>query len=166
MTLNTNASKAGDQREWLAAELIRQRQVPGKLIAVQYHVPAYPSVKPLENGAQQRQHWVPLFEEHQVDLVCEADDHMLKRTVPIYKDKHDPARGIIYIGDGGAGVPQRVPDLTRWYLKSPGFAKPAHHVHIIDFGPEGLRVTAVGLEKQVLDQFVVKPKAATVAAGD
>lgn len=164
LTLNTNASKAGDQRDWLEAELIRQRESPGKWIVLQYHVPAYPSVKPLANGAQQRQHWVPLFEKHQVDLVCEADDHMLKRTVPIFEDQHDPVRGIVYIGDGGLGVPQRVPDLTRWYLKTPGFATPAHHVHLIEFAEEEVRVSAVGQERQVLDRFTLKSKAVPATA--
>ncbi len=158
LTLNTNASKAGDQRDWLEAELQRQRTDSGRWIAVQYHVPAYPSVKPIQNGAQQRQHWVPLFEEYGVNLVCEADDHMLKRTVPIFQDKHDPERGITYIGDGGAGVPQRIPDRTRWYLKSPGFATPAHHVHLIEFGREEIRVEAIGLDRKVLDHFVLKPR--------
>jgi acid phosphatase type 7 len=165
LTLNTNISKAGDQRDWLEAELTSQRERPDRWILVQYHVPAYPSVKPIENGSQQRQHWVPLFEQHNVNLVCEADDHMLKRTVPIYRDKHDPQRGIVYIGDGGLGVPQRVPDLTRWYLKSPGFATPAHHVHLIHFAEDELRVTAIGLDKQHLDQFTVKSRAVPVAAG-
>jgi acid phosphatase type 7 len=164
LTLNTNASKAGDQRDWLEHELNRQRAEPDKWIALQYHVPAYPSVKPLENGAQQRQHWVPLFEQHQVDLVCEADDHMLKRTVPIYQDKHDPERGITYIGDGGLGVPQRVPDLTRWYLKSPGFATPAHHVHLIEFADEEIRVVAIGLDRKLLDRFALKSKLVPAAA--
>lgn len=165
LTLNSNASKGGDQRDWLQSELARHRSSDGKWIIVQYHVPAYPSVKTYDNGAQQRLHWVPLFEDFQVDLVCEADDHMLKRTVPIYRDKHDPERGIIYIGDGGLGVPQRVPDSTRWYLKYPGFATPAHHVHLIELGDEKMRVTAIGLEGELLDQFSVAPKAALVPAG-
>jgi acid phosphatase type 7 len=164
LTLNTQLSRAGDQRDWLEAELALQRQVPGKWIVLQYHIPAYPSVKAFERGAQQREHWVPLFEKFQVDLVCEADDHMLKRTVPIFQDKHDPLRGIVYIGDGGLGVPQRVPDLTRWYLKSPGFATPAHHVHVLEFAEDELRVTAVGLEQELLDQFAVKSKFAPAAA--
>lgn len=164
LTLNTQLSRAGDQRDWLEAELARQRQQPGKQVVVQYHIPAYPSVKSFENGAQQRQHWVPLFEQHQVDLVCEADDHMLKRTVPIFQDKADPERGVIYIGDGGLGVSQRVPDVTRWYLQSPGFAKPAHHVHLIEFAGDELRVDAIGLKNEVLDHFVVKSKALVPAA--
>lgn len=164
ISLNTQLSRAGDQRDWLEAQLRRLRATPGKRLVVQYHIPAYPSVKSLENGSQQRQHWVPLFEQHGVDLVCEADDHMLKRTVPIFQDKHDAERGVVYIGDGGLGVPQRVPDTTRWYLQSPGFAKPAHHVHLIEFAADALRVTAIGLDHEPLDKFAVQSKAAAVSA--
>lgn len=159
VTLNTEISRVGDQRDWLEAELARQRVGADKWLVAQYHVPAYGSVKSYEQGTLMRQHWVPLFEQNRVDLVCEADHHMLKRTVPIYQDKHDPERGIVYIGDGGLGVPQREPDLTRWYLKSPGLAFAAHHVHLLEFAEQELRVTAIGLNREVLDQFVVKSKA-------
>ncbi len=166
LTLNTEISVGGDQRTWLEAELQRQRNAPGRWVAAQYHRPAYGSVKAYEGGAPLRLHWVPLFERHQIDLVCESDHHMLKRTVPIFADKHDPERGIVYIGDGGLGVPQREPDGTRWYLKSPGFAKPAHHVHVLEFGDEELRVRAIGLDRGILDAFAQKPKSpALVAAG-
>jgi hypothetical protein len=159
LTLNTEISRAGNQRDWLEAELIRQRQRPGQMVLAQDHLPAYGSVKSYEQGEPQRQHWVPLFEKHRVDLVLESDHHMLKRTVPIYNNKHDPERGIIYIGDGGLGVPQREPDLTRWYLKSPGFATPSHHVHILEFAEDEIRVKALSLEREVLDDFVVRSQA-------
>lgn len=166
LTLNTEISRAGDQRIWLETELGRQREQPGKWVVAQYHIPAYGSVKAYEGGEPQRLHWVPLFEQYQIDLVCESDHHMLKRTVPIYADRHDPERGIVYIGDGGLGVPQREPDATRWYLKSPGFAKPAHHVHVLEFSEEELRVRAIGLDRTILDAFVQKAKSpAPVPAG-
>jgi hypothetical protein len=159
VTLNTEISRTGNQRDWLEAELASLRKDAGKWILASYHIPAYGSVKALEQGAPQRQHWVPLFEQFGVNLVLESDHHMLKRTVPIYQDKHDPERGIVYIGDGGLGVPQREPDLTRWYLKSPGFARPTHHIHVLEFGPQEIRVRAFDLDRQVLDDFVVKPNA-------
>jgi acid phosphatase type 7 len=164
ITLNSNASKGGDQRDWLETELKRQRATPGKWIIVQYHVASYPSYRPVEASAAQRQHWVPLFEQYRVDLVCEADDHTLKRTVPIYEDKADPERGVIYIGDGGFGVPPRVPDTTRWYLQPPGFSTSALHFHVLDFTDGALRVTAIGLEGQTLDHFEVHAKSAASLA--
>jgi hypothetical protein len=113
-------------------------------------------VKSYQQGESQRRHWVPLFEEFQVDLVCEADHHSLKRTVPIYEDKADPERGVMYIGDGGLGVPQRTPDTTRWYLQEPGMVTSAHNVHLLEFGKDELRGRAIGMEGAVLDRFVAK----------
>jgi len=82
LTLNTEISHAGDQRDWLASTLKRYRSGAPRWILTQYHIPAYGSVKEYAQGESQRQHWVPLFEEFQVDLVMEADHHSLKRTVP------------------------------------------------------------------------------------
>ena len=163
LTLNTEISHAGDQREWLEEELKRQRENPGKWILAQYHVPAYGSVKSYQQGESQRLHWVPLFEEYQVDLVCEADHHSLKRTVPIYQDQRDDERGIVYIGDGGLGVPQRTPDATRWYLQEPGMTASVHNVHFLELQHDELRGRAIGIEGEVLDEFTITPKA--VAAG-
>lgn len=156
LTLNTEISHAGDQREWLEAELERQQAQQDKWVLVQYHVPAYGSVKSYQQGESQRRHWVPLFEEFQVDLVCEADHHTLKRTVPIYQDQEDPERGIVYIGDGGLGVPQRTPNADRWYLQEPGMVMSAHNVHLLELDHEEIRGTAFGLDGEVLDQFTVE----------
>lgn len=164
LTLNTEISKAGDQRNWLEDQLRQQRGDGDKWIVVQYHVPAYGSVKSYRQGEAQRRHWVPLFEQFQVDLVCEADHHSLKRTLPIRDGRHDPQDGITYIGDGGLGVPQRTPDPSRWYLQNPGFTTSAHHVHLLEFGEDQLRVRAVGLEGQSLDDFALERRATTTAS--
>ena len=164
VTLNTEISKAGDQRNWLEDELRRLRMNDERWILVQYHVPSYGSVKSFRQGDSQRLHWVPLFEQFDVDLVCEADHHSLKRTVPIRDDQHDPERGVIYIGDGGMGVPQRTPDPTRWYLQPPGFTRAVHHVHLLEFDDDQLRVRAFGLDRKPLDDFVLQSKAAEALA--
>jgi hypothetical protein len=97
-----------------------------------------------------------LFEEYNINLVCESDHHALKRTVPIRNGK-PAADGIIYIGDGGLGVPQRKPDLGRWFLQAPGLATSVHHVHVLEFGKDTLRVRAIGLKQDVLDDFSLAP---------
>ncbi len=163
VTLNTEISQGGDQRKWLAEELQRLRQQPGKMILVQYHVPAYGSVKAFAQGAPQRQYWVPLFEKFQVDLVAESDHHSLKRTLPIYQDMHDPERGIVYIGDGGLGVPLRVTDPTRWYLQPPGLATSEFHVHVIEFTEDTITAKAIGLNRKVLDEVTIESKQAVPA---
>jgi len=139
VTLNTEISTAGDQAAWLEDRLEELRGANRWLLA-QYHRPAWPAVK--TPGAA-RASWVPLFEEHDVDLVLESDGHVVKRTVPIRDGKHDPT-GVTYIGEGGLGVPQRTPDAERWYLQPPGMTTSGHHVTLLDIGTEGLSMRTVG----------------------
>ncbi len=157
VTLNTEISLGGDQRNWLEGELPGLRSEV-RWLFVQYHRPAYSSVRSLQDGAGRRNNWVPLFERFNVDLVCESHDHALKRTMPIRAGAPDPENGIIYIGDGGLGVPQRDPDPDRWWLQDPGFAKSAHHVHMLEFGRDRKRVRAFGMNGEVLDDFTLTPR--------
>ena len=99
----------GDQADWLDKALAARTERPHLIIV--NHVPCYPSFRPAEStlgglrggtGEEQRKHWVPLFEKHNVDLVLEHHDHTFKRTHPMkdgLKDKH----GILYLGDGSWG---------------------------------------------------------------
>jgi hypothetical protein len=148
VTLDTNAPVAGDQRDWLADQL-KQLTETRRWVVANYHRPAYPAVK--RPGAAQ-QHWVPLFEKYGVDLVCESDGHVLKRTVPIMDGKRDPD-GVVYVGEGGLGVAQRTPDTDRWYLQPPGMAKSAHHIQKLTFKGDTLTYRAVGLDGEVLDTY-------------
>jgi hypothetical protein len=78
------------------------------LIAVN-HVPAYPSYRPPDStdkpgtGAENRTHWVPLFERHNVDVVLEHHDHTFKRTRPMRGGHVNDKNGILYLGDGSWG---------------------------------------------------------------
>ena len=153
ITLNTETSMAGNQKKWLGEQLSEARPEQRWLVA-QYHRPAWPAVKG-PGGALQ--HFVPLFEKHNIDLVCEADGHNLKRTVPIRNGKQDPT-GITYIGEGGLGVGQRSPKKDRWYLKSPGLATKAHHVHLLSFSPDHLKIKAIGMDGKTLDEHTLSPR--------
>ena len=149
ITLNTETSIAGDQLKWLQAELPGSRAEKRWLLA-QYHRPAFPAVKaPCLN----RIHWVPQFEEHNVDMVCEGDGHNIKRTAPIRDSKIDPT-GVVYIGEGGLGVGQRTPKENRWYLSSP-LAKvgKGHHVQLLTFDREQLAYRVVMLGGEVFDEY-------------
>ncbi len=160
VTLNTEISLAGDQREWLEKELARLRE-DFRWVFVTYHRPAYSSVRSLQDGALRRDNWVPLFERFNVDLVYESHDHALKRTLPIRSHAPDFENGIVYIGDGGLGVPQRDPDPTRWWLQEPGFTRPAHHFHFFEISDDFVRVRAIGMDGSTLDNFVLTPRTTT-----
>lgn len=117
---------AGEQTDWLTATLAARQERPHLIVA--NHVPAYPSYRAPEGsdkfgtGEEQRKHWSPLFERHNVDVVLEHHDHTFKRTHPLtggLKDKY----GVVYLGDGSWGklrVPKQPED--RPYLAAVGGA--------------------------------------------
>ncbi|TWU16299.1 purple acid phosphatase family protein [Allorhodopirellula heiligendammensis] len=158
VTLNSEISTAGDQANWLAQELERSRP-NNRWLLVQYHRPVYPAVKGPGAGLKS---WVPLFEEYNIDLACEADGHNIKRTVPIRGGKIDES-GVVYIGEGGLGVPQRTPKTDRWFLESPGMADKGNHIFVLTFEKEKLDGKCVLLGGEVRDEFS-RPIRATVAA--
>ena len=146
--LNTEASVAGKQVRWLDEELSTNRPTHRWLVA-QYHRPAYAATK-WPSGALI--HWVPLFEKYNVDLVCEGDGHTIKRTVPIRKGREDPT-GIVYVGEGGLGVPPRQPKSKRWYLQSPGMSSMGHHVQRLRFDEGKLTYEVVLLGGKIGDRW-------------
>lgn len=139
VTLNSEISTTGDQALWLE-EALEALRPSHRWLLTQFHRPLYPAVK---TPGVAKSTWVPLFEAFDVDLVLESDGHVVKRTMPIRDEKHDPT-GVTYIGEGGLGVPQRTPDADRWYLKPPGMTASGHHVTVLEFTPEHLRMTTVG----------------------
>jgi len=168
VTLNSEISTTGDQAVWLEEQLAELRPA-NRWLLCQYHRPLYPAVK--SPGAA-KSTWVPLFEHFDVDLVLESDGHVVKRTVPIRDERHDPT-GVTYIGEGGLGVPQRSPDEDRWYLKAPGMSGRGHHVTLLEFSSEELRMITVGPPLPAREfepegyQVLLEPAASwSYAAGD
>ena len=74
LTLNSEISVAGDQREWLEENLAAARP-ENRWVLVNYHRPAYPVVKDPENATfkRVRETWVPIFEKYNIDLSLESD---------------------------------------------------------------------------------------------
>ncbi len=154
ITLNSEISRGGDQRDWLEEQLAELRPEKRWLLAM-YHRPAYPSVRDYGSGSAQRRAWVPLFEQYGLDAAYESHDHALKRTYPIFDGQIDHQRGVVYFGDGGAGVPQRHPDPDRWYLEVTGRH---HHTHLISFHSDRLHVQAINIDDEVVDEFTLSPR--------
>lgn len=151
--LNSEISHGGVQRRFLrdTLETVRPEQ---RWVLASYHRPAWPSVRGFETSADRRRFWVPLFDDYKIDLGLESHDHALKRTVPILYGEQHPD-GVIYIGDGGLGVPQRNPDPSRWYLQEPGITDSAHHVHVLEFSTAQITGTAYGMGGEILDHFTI-----------
>ena len=148
ITLNTQTSCAGKQKRWLKKEL----QQMTKYVLANYHAPAWPAVK---KPSCAKKHWVPLFEQARINGVFESDGHTLKRTVPIYQNKRNDQKGIIYMGEGGLGVEQRKPKhANEWYFQSPGYAKSKHHFFVLRKSSE-LEVEVLNKELKQLDKFTL-----------
>lgn len=144
ITLNTETSQAGDQRDFLERQLEAAVQANACFISAQYHRPAYPAVK---SPGDALINWVPLFEQYDADLIFESDGHALKRTVPIRNEQEDPT-GVVYVGEGGLGVEQRTPESDRWYLD---FAASQHHVQVLTVERTRLSYAAVAPDLTVVD---------------
>ncbi len=154
LTLNTETTTAGDQQDWLARQL--ETYTPQRRWVIsQYHRPAFPAVKEPSSALSS---WVPLFEQHGVRLVCEADGHCIKRTAPILGDHIDP-RGVVYIGEGGLGVGQRTTRQGLWYLDHAsakvGFG---HHLHLFRFDKQAIHGTVLLMDGGVFDEFTIEPR--------
>jgi hypothetical protein len=93
----------GQQKDWLKHTLAARND--GRHLFPVYHVTAYPSLRAYGDKTQTRvrEHWVPLFEAHNVKVAFEHHDHLYKRTEPIRNGKVDPS-GVVYIGDGSFGL--------------------------------------------------------------
>ncbi|WP_437202782.1 metallophosphoesterase [Planctomicrobium sp. SH664] len=93
---------AGEQTSWMQQQIADRQDRPHVIVA--QHVPSYPSFRTLEaSGVESREHWVPLFEKYNVDIVLEHHDHTFKRTHPL-KDGLATKGGLVYLGDGSWGA--------------------------------------------------------------
>lgn len=74
----------GKQKTWLKRNL--ENIGKNETIVLQYHVPAWPSTGNPYTGLHGEiiKHWVPIFEENDVDLVSEAHEHNYKQTYPLF----------------------------------------------------------------------------------
>ncbi len=104
------AKVAGRQTDWLAEQLAARDRVRHLFMA--YHVPAYPSFRNIDDDSTSgeviraiRKLWVPLFQEHGVDIAFEHHDHAYKRA--LLKDHAIVEPGtpgaVLYLGDGSWG---------------------------------------------------------------
>lgn len=155
LCLNSEISAEGDQKKFLRASLTELNADGVKWQIAAYHRPAYPAVK---QPSVAKVSWVPLFDEFKLDLVLESDGHCIKRTVPIRNDKEDPD-GVIYLGEGGYGAPQRDPQVDRWYLQGEGaFAGRGDHIVILEITSEEIHYSALLNSGETADSAVFKPR--------
>lgn len=132
MTLNTNISVFGNQRDWLVNELENSQDIIWRV--PQYHKPMRPHTASKPEGITMYFSWAELFYQYQVKLAIEGDSHMSKHTFPIRPTDIlggdpgdegfviDEENGTTYVGEGCWGAPLRDADDDKsWTCASGSF---------------------------------------------
>lgn len=140
ITLNTEAAIGGKQTQWLEELLPEARQTTRWLYA-QLHRPIHPVVKNVNK--HRHKYWLPLFEQHGVDVVYECDGHNYKVLAPI-RDGAFSTDGVLYLGEGGWGAPQRSPKKRFFWTDEPSLTTRLDHIMVMEMTADAL--TVVGLD--------------------
>ncbi len=105
----------GTQTGWLAGRLRALRARPGvDFVVVYFHHCAYSTTVQHASEGGVRDAWVPLFDEHRVDLVVNGHNHVYERTdpmrggartgpAPIGATVRPERDGVVYVTAGGGG---------------------------------------------------------------
>jgi hypothetical protein len=126
-TLNSEASIAGSQTDWLKDDLKASQSVIWKF--AQYHRPMRPHVKSKSEGDLQYAYWAQYFYKYQMNVVVESDAHTVKATWPIKPSilpgndsgfVRDDVRGTVYLGEGCWGAPLRTNDDNKYWTRASG----------------------------------------------
>ncbi len=131
------------QGQWLDAALSESTST---WKAVFFHHPPYactPSRKPGDLGIQE--HVVPVLERHGVQLALLGHDHLYGRSRTL--------NGVTYVITGGGGAPQypSEPDEINEICRT------EYHYCIVDVEPNELRLRAIGIDGDLIDDFTLRP---------
>jgi hypothetical protein len=139
------------QARWLD-EALSQTRARWKL--VMFHHPVYPS-HPWRETPFLREHWVPVFDRHHVDMVVQGHDHAYLRTYPLrsHRTVDSAGEGTIYVVAvaGDKFCDQRVSEST-----AVGFTQTSTYQTIeIDDVADRLTYRAWTDAGDVVDQLVI-----------
>lgn len=147
-----------EQTEWLQTSLQASEQFP--FIIPVYHVPLYPSHRPFDGGVsvEERNLWLPLFDEYHVPVCFENHDHTFKRTKPMRNNQPDE-NGTIYLGDGCFGVnPREIKNAGLGYLEK---ASSKRHFWLVEINEHGLNAKAYDEHGENFDEVNISPRSVT-----
>lgn len=120
---------------------------------VVHHHPAYSS-GPSGPDPDVQQYWVPLYDEHGVDLVISGHDQVYQRSQPLrYGNTSGPGTTYVVNGAGGAGLQALENGTPDWEAASVGDAWGT-----ASFTVDGERLTGrfLDLDGTVRDEFVLE----------
>lgn len=140
----------GEQLDWFKSVLEEHADVPFRMAA--YHVPLYPSHRSFDDArsAIERELWLPLFDQYELQVCFEHHDHTFKRTHRLRNNEVNES-GTVYLGDGCFGVPPReIKNAGAWYLAE---ASSTPHFWVVDVDSDGFACIAVDQEGNVFDRY-------------
>jgi hypothetical protein len=140
-----NATRRQAQLDWLRADLASTTQ-PWKV--VYFHRSPYSAGQHHGSDLAVRAAFAPIFEEHGVQLVLSAHEHIYERSWPWREFTSDGA-AVTYVVTGGGGAPLYPAGSQPWTARSLS----AHH-YVRAVAGTGCLMTleAVGLDGNVLDR--------------
>ncbi len=156
---NSKMEPGHEQYEWVREQLRSPRK--RFTLAAFHHDPitSGPHGRRLEDGTfrewpvdQARRFLMPLFEMYGVDLVLNGHDHLYERS---------QVNGVYYVVTGGGGAPLYA--INESENPHQQVAVSAHHYSAIDMAPASLTLTAIGVEGDILDWFVIPVSESTAA---
>jgi predicted phosphodiesterase len=152
-----DVSPGSEQYTWLEEQLVKSKS---HWNIVMHHHPPYSSEendfgdvnyqKSSEGDLETRQ-LVPLYEKYDVDLVVFGHIHAYERTWPIFKERVNQEKGIIYLNLGGAGG-----GLENASYQRPFFThkvKKVHHFGLITVHGPTLNFEAINEDGNIFDSF-------------
>jgi 3',5'-cyclic AMP phosphodiesterase CpdA len=160
-----DVSPGSQQYTWLEDQLAKSES---HWNIVMHHHPPFSSEendfgdinyqKSTEGNLETRQ-LVPLYEKYGVDLVVFGHIHAYERTWPIFKERVNQEKGIIYLNLGGAGG-----GLENASYQRPFFThkvKKVHHFGLVTVQGPTLNFEAINESGIIFDSFSVSKKEPT-----
>ena len=118
-----------------------------------------------EEGDLDTRQLVPLYEKYGVDLVIFGHIHAYERTWPIFKERVNQEKGVIYLNMGGAGG-----GLENASFQRPFFThkvKKVHHFGLINVQGPTLNFEAINENGIIFDSFSLnKPNPTSIRSVD
>ena len=131
------------QLDWLRADLSATSQ-PWKVAL--FHRPPYSSGAEHGSDLAIRAAFVPIFEQHGVQLVVNGHDHDYERSVP-WREYTSDGQQVTYVVTGGGGAPLYAVGTNPWTA----FARSAYHYIRVTAGTCTLALRAINLDGTTLD---------------
>ncbi len=145
----------GKQTDWLDRTLSNRAGVIRHVFPI-YHVASYPSWLDFDGREQTliREHWGPLFDKYELEIVFENHDHAYKQTYPIRDGEIHPD-GVVYMGDGAFGMSGGTGERLHkaeetWYLKR---VAPDRHFHFVEIDENGFQITSINVDGEILGRY-------------